>query len=75
MEDIFTPDNTKWELSHDEYGHIERNLVYIGDMEELAKETGKSEDELYELLGKYEDESLELLESQYEIDEAKKGRY
>ena len=75
IEDIFTPDNTKWELSHDEYGHIERNLVYTGDMEELAEETGKSEDELYELLGRYEDESLELFESQYEIENARKGQY
>lgn len=71
MEDIFTPDNTRWETEEDG----SRYLVYIGDMEELAEETGKSEDELYELLGEYEDESKDLIETQLEIEEARKGQY
>ncbi len=75
IKDIFTPDNTEWELSYDEYGRIERNLVYTGDMAELAEETGISEDELYEMLGNYEDDSKDLIESQREIDEARKGQY
>lgn len=72
---IFTPDNTKWEINYDEYGHIEKNLVYTGDMTELAEETGKTEDELYKLLGEYEDESRDLIETQRETDEARKGLY
>ena len=71
MENIFTSDNTRWEVED----NGEKYLVYTGDMEELAEETGKSEDELYELLGEYEDESLDLIETQREIDEARKGQY
>lgn len=70
MEDIFTPDNTRWET---EDGR--KYLVYDGDMEELAEETGKTEDELYELLGEYEDESNNLIEYQRETNEARKGQY
>lgn len=75
MEDIFTPDNTRWEIDEDDYGHISKHLVYVGSMEELAEETGKTEDELYESLGEYEDASLDLIETQQEINEARKGRY
>ena len=75
MEDIFTPDNTRWEVDEDGYGHTSRHLVYVGSMEELAEETSKSEDELYELLGKYEDESLDLVDYQRQVDHDRKGRY
>lgn len=71
MKDIFTPDNTEWQTEEDGSQY----LAYIGDMEELAEETGKNEDELYELLGEYGDESRDLIESQREINEAKKGQY
>lgn len=71
MKDIFTPDNTRWETEEDGSQH----LVYAGDLEELAEETGKTEDELYELLGEYEDESRDLIETESEIEEARKGRY
>lgn len=74
-DEIFTPDNTEWQTETNEYGVTESHLVYTGDMEELVEETGKSEDELYELLGEYEDSSLDLIESQREIDEARKGQY
>lgn len=74
-DEIFTPDNTEWQTETNEYGVTESHLVYTGDMEELAEETGMSEDELYELLGEYEDSSLDLIESQREIDEARKGQY
>ena len=73
--DIFTPDNTEWETDIDDYGHVEKHLVYVGDMEELAEETGKSEEELYELLGEYEQESRDLIEYQREVREASKGEY
>lgn len=75
MKDIFTPENTKWEIDEDENGHISQHLVYDGNMEELVGETGKTEDELYELLGEYEDESKNLIAYQREINEARKGRY
>lgn len=71
MEDIFTPDNTEWQTETDGSSY----LIYTGDMEELAEETGKTEDELYELLGEYEDESRDLIEVQRDIDEARKGQY
>lgn len=74
-DEIFTPENTKWEIDEDENGHLSQHLVYDGDMEELAKETGKSKDELYELLGEYEDESKDLIECQREINESRKGQY
>lgn len=68
--DIFNDKNTTWEYDNDE-----RHLVYVGSMEELAEETGLSEDKLYEMLGEYEDESLDLIETQKEIDEARRGEY
>ena len=71
MEDIFTPNNTEWVT--EEYGR--RHLVYTGDMEELSEETGKSVDELYDLLEEYEDASLDLIEYQREIEKARKGQY
>lgn len=75
MKDIFTPDNTEWQTETNEYGIKESHLVYVGDMEELVEETGKTEDELYEMLVNYEDDSKDLIESQREIDEARKGQY
>lgn len=62
QEEIFTEDNTRWEVGIDENGNRDSYLVYTGDMEELAEETGKTEDELYELLGEYEDISRRELE-------------
>ena len=70
-EDIFTSDNTEWVTEE----HGDQHLVYTGDIEELAEETGKSEDELYDLLADYEDASRDLIETQREIDEARKGQY
>ena len=75
MKDIFTPDNTMWVVSEDENGNRSEDLVYVGDMEELVEETGKTEDELYELLSEYEKESRDLIDTQREIDEAREGRY
>jgi len=74
-DEIFTPENTRWEVEENEYGHQESHLVYTGDMEELVEETGLTEDELYDELAEYEAESLDLIESQREIDEARKGQY
>lgn len=71
MEDIFTPYNTEWVA--EEYG--DKHLSYTGDIDELSEETGKSVDELYELLSDYEDESKDLIETQREIEEARKGQY
>lgn len=70
MEDIFTPDNTHWE-----YDEGESYLVYDGSIEELAKETHISEDELYDLLGEYEEMSRDLIETEREIAEARRGQY
>lgn len=70
-EDIFTPDNTEWKT--DEHGG--KYLVYTGDMEELAEETGKTEEELCDLLLEYDSNSLDLIETQREINEARKGQY
>ena len=75
MKDIFTPDNTMWVVSEDENGNRSEDLVYVGDMEELVEETGKTEDELYELLSEYEKESRDLIDTQREIDKAREGRY
>lgn len=75
MKDIFTPENTKWEIDEDENGHISQHLVYDGSMEELAKETGKTENELYELLGEYEDDSRDLIEYQRQVEYDRKGQY
>lgn len=71
IDDIFTPDNTEW--IEGEYGG--QHLVYTGDMEELSVETGKTEEELYDLLAGYEDASKDLIEVQREIEEARKGQY
>lgn len=68
--EIFTPDNTHWE-----YEDGEANLVYEGSMAELAEETNLDEDTLYQLLGEYEDASRDLIETEREIDEARKGAY
>ena len=68
--DIFTPDNTHWE-----WDAGEANLVYDGSMAELAKETHKTEDELYALLGEYEDESRNLQADIEEIEMARRGDY
>lgn len=70
-EDVFTPDNTEWVT--EEYG--DQHLVYTGDMDELSIETGKTVDELYDLLAEYEDASKDFIETQREIDEARKGQY
>lgn len=68
--DIFTPDNTHWE-----WDAGEANLVYDGSIAELAKETHKTEDELYALLGEYEDESRNLQADIEEIEMARRGDY
>lgn len=75
MEDIFTPDNTRWENHSDDEGHTWQELEYTGDVQEACEEYGVSEDEFYELLEAYEEESRDLIISQREIDEARKGQY
>ena len=70
-EDIFTTNNTEWVTEN--YG--DQHLVYTGDMEELSVETGRTEEELYDLLADYEDASKDLIEVQREIEEARKGQY
>ena len=69
-EDIFDEDNTRWET---EEGR--QYLVYMGSMEELAKEYNITEDRAYELLGEYEDMSKDLIDTEREIMEARKGEY
>lgn len=71
MADIFTPDNTKW--VDDEYGV--KRLTYVGDIDELSEETGKSVDDLCDLLLEYEQDSIDFIETQLEINEARKGQY
>ena len=71
MEDIFTQHNTEWVTEE----HGDKHLSYTGDIDELSEETGKSVDDLYELLSDYEDESKDLIETQREIEEARKGQY
>lgn len=70
LNEIFTPDNTEWE---DDCG--EQHLVYKGCLDDLADETGYTEDQLYQALGDYEDDSRDLIEHQREIEEARKGQY
>lgn len=69
-DEIFTSDNTRWE-----YENGEPYLVYDGSLEELSEETGKSMDELYDLLGEFEDASKDLIDTINEIREAEKGEY
>lgn len=71
MEDIFTPNNTEWVTEE----HGDQHLVYTGDMDELSEETNKSVDDLYEMLAEYEDASKDLIETQREVEEARKGQY
>lgn len=68
--EIFTSDNTRWE-----YENGESYLVYDGSLEELSEETGKSMDELYDLLGEFEDASRDLVDTIAEIREAERGEY
>lgn len=73
--DIFTPNNTRWEIEEDDYGHTRQYLVYTGSMEELSEETGIDEDTLYEMLGEYEDESLDLADYIRQVEHDRKGQY
>ena len=66
-EELFTPDNTMWETDVDNEGNTSKHLVYVGSLEELAKENNISVDKVYELLGEYEDMSLDLIEYEKEI--------
>lgn len=75
MGDIFTPNNTRWEVEEDNYGHTYKHLVYVGSMEELAEETNIDEDMLYEMLGQYEDDSLDLIEYQRQVEHDRRGQY
>lgn len=69
-DEIFTSDNTRWE-----YEDGKSYLVYDGSLEELSEETGKSMDELYDLLGEFEDASRDLVDTIAEIREAERGEY
>lgn len=71
MECPFTPDNTEW--LPDEAGNA--HLCYVGDVDDLSVETGISVPDLYEMLDEYEKESRDLIDTQREINEAKKGQY
>ena len=66
-EELFTPENTMWETDVDDEGNTSKHLVYVGSLEELAKENNISVDKAYELLGEYEDMSLDLIEYEEEI--------
>ena len=66
-EKLFTPENTMWETDVDDEGNTSKYLVYVGSLEELAKENNISVDKAYELLGEYEDMSLDLIEYEEEI--------
>ena len=66
-EEPFNKDNTVWETDIDSEGNVSKNLVYVGSLEELAKENNISVDKAYELLGEYEDMSLDLIEYEEEI--------
>lgn len=66
-EELFNKDNTVWETDVDDEGNTSKNLVYVGSLEELAKENNISVDKAYELLGEYEDMSLDLIEYEEEI--------
>ena len=71
MERIFTQDNTEWVT--DEHGV--KHLEYTGDIDELSEKTGRTEEDLLDLLLRYEEESKDAIETQREIDEARKGEY
>ena len=66
-EELFNKDNTVWETDIDSEGNVSKHLVYVGSLEELAKENNISVDKIYELLGEYEDMSLDLIEYEEEI--------
>ena len=66
-EELFNKDNTVWETDIDSEGNVSKHLVYVGSLEELAKENNISVDKAYELLGEYEDMSLDLIEYEEEI--------
>lgn len=66
-EELFNKDNTVWETDIDDEGNVSKHLVYVGSLEELAKENNISVDKIYELLGEYEDMSLDLIEYEEEI--------
>ena len=66
-EELFTPENTMWKTDVDDEGNTSKHLVYVGSLEELAKENNISVDKAYELLGEYEDMSLDLIEYEEEI--------
>ena len=66
-EELFNKDNTVWETDIDSEGNTYKHLVYVGSLEELAKENNISVDKVYELLGEYEDMSLDLIEYEEEI--------
>lgn len=66
-EELFNKDNTVWETDIDSEGNTSKCLVYVGSLEELAKENNISVDKVYELLGEYEDMSLDLIEYEEEI--------
>lgn len=68
--ELFDDQNTHWE-----YEDGESYLVYDGDIKELAKEQGFSEDFVYDLFYEYEKRSRELVEEQREINNARKGEY
>lgn len=66
-EELFNKDNTVWETDVDDEGNTSKHLVYVGSLEDLAKENNISVDKVYELLGEYEDMSLDLIEYEEEI--------
>ncbi len=66
LDELFNDYNTHWETDCGE-----QNLVYEGDFEELAEETGYTEEQIYDAFREYEDESrdaidlVEQIESDY----------
>ena len=41
-EELFTPENTIWETDVDDEGNTSKHLVYVGSLEDLAKENNIS---------------------------------
>ena len=71
MNNVFTADNTEWAM--DDHGN--KHLYYTGDINDLSDETGEPVYKLLKMLSDYEEESKDMIDTQREIDEAKKGQY
>ncbi len=64
---IFNENNTYWDWDDDDEGHRRQELFYDGDIEELSKETGLSEDKLIDMLDEYRYECRDAIETLEQI--------